>query len=138
MLEPRMLSEIVRTARIEYPIPYLSVVLGAIGVTCLTLTAFIHATAAAVATVLGGLAGLAAISLPVWAALSRPDLLRSERHSLMSRAFDVMLDKDASREARSKAGEIVEATLLADASGPRVPRPRIETRKTPTPEVEDE
>jgi len=112
--DPGSFREIVRTAKTEYPIPYLSAVLGALALSCLGLTADIPAAAAFAAGALGMLAGPAAIGLPVRAALRRPELLRSERHSLANRAFDVFLDPETSASAREQTGSVMNAFLAGE------------------------
>jgi len=134
--DPGAFREIARTVRIEYPIPYICVVLGALTLGCFALTAIMPAPIFWAACAICVLAGLGAIGLP-FAALRQPDLLRSERHVLMSRVMDIMSDKGASETARSKAGEIVEGTLIAGFSGPRVPRPRSAAGEKPEMENDD-
>ncbi len=114
--------EIAKGVRIEFAIPFVSVALGALTLGCFGLTAIIPEPAVLAACTIGTLAGLAAVGLPVWAALRRPELLRSERHILMSRAFDVMLDKGATKDARSQAAQIIQGALIADVAPVRVSR----------------
>lgn len=136
--DPGGFREIARTVRIEYPIPYICVALGALALACFALTIVVPPAISWLVAGMGAMALLGAVGLPVYAMVYRPELLRSERHSLMTRAFDVMLDKGATQDARSKAGQIVEGTLLAHANGPRLTHPPTPVRTTSNPEVEDE
>ncbi len=136
MSDPGNFREIVRTVRIEYPIPYVAVVLASFSLACLGITAILPAQMIWVAGTLSVLAGIGAIGLPVYAMLRRPELLRSEQHSLVSRAMDIMLDKSASEEARSKAGQIVEGAIVVPAV--KVAHKRIEDRTEPAVEDENE
>lgn len=123
MSDPGNFREIARTVRIDYPIPYVSVVLAALALGCFGWATIQTAPISWVTEGLGVFAGLAALALPIYAVLRRPDLLRSERHSLVSRAIDIMLDKQASQKARVQAGQIVESALLAEVSAEKVPHP---------------
>jgi hypothetical protein len=112
--DPGAFREIARSVRIEYPIPYVSVVLGALALACFGLTALIPSAAAWAAGGVRVLSGLAAIGLPVYAAIRRPDLLRSERHNVVSRAMDLLLDKELAQDTRYQMGRIVEGVLGGD------------------------
>jgi hypothetical protein len=128
MLEPRALREVVRTVSVQYPIPFLVACLLASSLFFFGLNAAFPDWALRAA---GGLALVCACGFAGYAILVRPDLLRSERYSLTNRAFDIMLDKQASRQSRLQAGQIVESTLLANAGAEKVPHPRTDGRTAP-------
>jgi hypothetical protein len=50
--------------------------------------------------------------LRVFAAVRRAELLRSERHSIVTRAIDMMRDKPASESTRRQAGKLLEGLML--------------------------
>lgn len=121
MSEPGYIREIVRTARVEYPIPYICVVLTALSVAALGLATYQPLPLAWVTEALAALAALGAIGLPIYAATRKPELLRSENYSVMTRAFDVLMDKTANPDARAVAGKVIEGTTSAIATAPKVP-----------------
>ena len=118
MTDPRTFREIVRTVTVSYPIPFLVALLVAAGLIAFGMSA---ATGNRVAWLTGG-AGLlmiaAACAIAIYAVLRRPDLLRSERHSLMTRAMDVLLDKDVSEGVRTRAGTLLDGL----AAQPDIPK----------------
>ncbi len=138
MLEPRAFVEVVRTVSVQYPIPFILACLLVFALLCFGGSAAATAPLSWMLAVTGCASAACALVLVIYATVWKTELLRSERHSLLSRAFDVMLDKRANRNARSKAGQIVEGFLLADATTSRVPRPPVEGGTTSSAEDENE
>ncbi len=125
MSDPGVVREIVRTARIEFPVPYICVVLVVLAMGGMGLASFQSTPLSWFSEGLGLLSGIAAIALPLYAAVRKPELLRSERHIMVSQAFTVLLDKDITQEARTQIGKIVDGVLLADAEEHKIARKQL-------------
>ena len=132
MTDPRTFREIVRTVTVSYPIPFLVALLVAAGVICLGMGAVGKNRVAWLAAGAGGVMIVAACAIAIYAVLRRPDLLRSERHSLMTRAIDILMDKDVSERARDRAGTLLDGLLAQEDIPKRALRGPAPSRLKPS------
>ena len=119
MIDPSGFREVIRTVSVQYPVPFVLALFLAFALACFGLAAAASPPISWVIGFAGAVAAACAAVLAFFAFFVRRELLRSEHHSLMSRAFDILLDKEAGDNARSHAGKIVEGQLL----------PPVDTRK---------
>jgi len=99
----RAFREAIRTVTVSYPIPFLVTVLLASAVLIFSLSALVGTgvlrwllAGCAIATM------LTALGIVVYGVGRRPELLRSERFTLLSRYFEVIGDSAMTPEARSQ------------------------------------
>jgi hypothetical protein len=116
-MDPRSFREAIRTATVTYPVPYVVSVLLLFSLLCfggsLTVTDALRWLLAGV----GVVAALGAMAAFAYSLVLKPELLRSERHSLLTRFFDVLGDSDMDAVARERVGH-----AILDAAEPRVPK----------------
>ena len=86
-MDPATFREIVRTVTVSYPIPFLFACLIAVLLFCFVGAAVVPAPLAWVFAATGVVSFLVAVGIAIFAVLRRPELLRSERHSLVSRVL---------------------------------------------------
>ncbi|MCX7383157.1 MAG: hypothetical protein NT133_17495 [Alphaproteobacteria bacterium] len=94
MLEPSGFREAIKTADVSHPIPFLFVVLLAFAVSCFGVAVLAGDLLRWVVAGAGVIAMTSAIGMAIFAMIARPELLRSERHSLVTRAIDILGDSD--------------------------------------------
>jgi len=114
-VDPRAFREAIRTVDVSYPIPYLVSVVLAFG---LALLAFACALGGAlrICLVLAALACAAyALALIAFTVLRKPELLRSERHTQISRLIEVVSDRDTAPDARGAARDAIR--FLSETKG---------------------
>ncbi len=133
MIEPRSFQEATRTVTVSYPIPFLVATLLAFWLGCFGGA---MATADALRWILtgsGALTTLAAVGLAAYAVLYKPDLLRSERYSLLNRYIELAGDNEMSTTGRAA----LDRTMLAflDEDVPKkaaiLPKVSLEWRSPP-------
>ena len=108
MIGDRTFREVIRTVTVSYPIPFLVVSLLAGGVALLGLYAAVQVWPVAFA---GILSVMSAIGLAAFAVLRRPELLRSERHTLQQRLLDMIGDVDVNPEVRATVGKALTSSV---------------------------
>ena len=94
MLEPSGFREAIKTADVAHPIPFLFVVLLGFSISCFGVAAVAGDLLRWVVAGVGVISAASAIGMAIFAMIARPELLRSERHSLITRAIDVLGDSD--------------------------------------------
>lgn len=109
--DQRAFREVVRTVTVDYPIPFLFASLLTFALGCFGLSAAAAAPISLLLAAAGVISTMSALVIVFYAILFRTDLLRSERHSLLTRAIDVMLDSDAPEAMRDRAGKIVDGLI---------------------------
>lgn len=108
MIDGGELRGIVRTIRIEYPVPYLTVILAVFSLASLGLSTTTPWPTSAASAAIGAMAGLGAVGLPIYAALFRRELLRSEKFSLAVRYIDALEDNEMDPDARERLGKVID------------------------------
>lgn len=108
MIGDRAFREAVRTVTVSYPIPFLAASAMTGGVVVLGLYAATQLWPLALA---GTLSVVSAIALAAYAVIWKPELLRSERHTLQQRLLDIIGDGDLNPEARMTIGKALTSTL---------------------------
>jgi len=78
---------------------------------------------------IGSLSAISGIGLAGFSVLRRPELLRSERHTLMTRYFDLLGDSDMPDGQRRSAGQLMSRYIGGDVSKKQVVRDLDETGK---------
>ena len=94
MLEPSGFREAIKTADVAHPIPFLFVVLLAFALACFGVAVAASDLLRWFVVGTGLVSAASAIAMALFAMVARPELLRSERHSLITRAIDVLEDSD--------------------------------------------
>jgi threonine/homoserine efflux transporter RhtA len=89
--------EIVRTVTVAYPIPFMFASLLAVLLFCFSGAAFVRESLVWVFAATGVASFTVAVGLAIFAIVRRPDLLRSERYSLVNRYIDVVGDDEMNR-----------------------------------------
>jgi hypothetical protein len=82
----------------------------------------------------GAVAALSAVGLAAYAVLYKPELLRSERYTLVSRYFDMLGDVEMNQSARDAAGR----TILSFAEENTAKKSSIRESKSGTYSHEDD
>lgn len=108
MAAPRTFREVVRTVTVSYPVPFVVACLVAAGLICFGLAATARDSLAWIIAGTGAITLLSACGMAAYAVLRRPDLLRSERFSLLNRYFDALSDSDIDKEVRDRIGRVIE------------------------------
>jgi hypothetical protein len=107
MIGSREFREAIRTVDVSYPIPFILTVLLAFAVVCFGLAVAASELLRWLFVAFGGMAALVAFGLAAFAVLARPGLLRSERHSLVTRYLELLGDSDMDTPARDSAERAV-------------------------------
>jgi hypothetical protein len=115
MIDPSGFREVVRTVTVHYPVPFVLALLSAFALACFGLAAIMASPLNVIAGLVGAFSGAGMVGLSAYVFLLRPELLRSEKHSLVSRAFDIFLDPETSNIAREQTGRVVDALLAGEA-----------------------
>ena len=107
MIDPSSFREAIRTVSVSYPIPFLFATLLAFAVCCMggavAATDVLRWLFAGVSVI----AALIAFALAIYAVLHKPELLRSEHYTLVSRYFDMLGDVEMPQSARDAAGRTI-------------------------------
>jgi len=106
-MDPRIFTEATKTASVSYPIPFILVTLLAFCLCCFGGAAFVSGVLLWVLIVAGCVTGLTGVALIVYAVFRRPELLRSERHSLAERYLDWANDPYLDDATRETAGKVI-------------------------------
>jgi hypothetical protein len=104
-MNPAAFREIVRTVTVSYPIPFMFACLIAVLLFCFSGAALLREPLSWVFAATGIASFTVAVGMAIFAIVRRPDLLRSERYSLVSRYIDMLDDGDmdqATRDAMAK------------------------------------
>jgi hypothetical protein len=106
-MDTRSFREAVRTVTVSYPVPFILAASLAFALTCLAGAVISSGGLRWLLAGVGTLAALNAMFLASYAVLWKPDLLRSERHSLLNRYLDVLEDSDTSKSTRDRFGRVI-------------------------------
>ena len=104
---PSAMREVIRTVTVSYPVPFMLAALLTFALGCFSLTAVIHGGIEWLIALVGGLAALMAFGLAGYAVLRKPELLRSERYSLLQRYIDVLGHSDMDAAAQERLGKLI-------------------------------
>lgn len=120
--------EVARSVTVSYPIPFLFASLLGFALSCFGMALVANGTLSTLLVGTGICGTIVSFGLATYAVVKRPELLRSERYSLMHRALDVIgnteLDAGARREVSSTMTD-----LLAE-NVPRRTSPRNDVSKS--------
>jgi hypothetical protein len=122
--------EIVRTVTVSYPVPFLFAGLLAVFFFCFPGAAIVHGPLSWLFAGAGMLALLVAIGTALFAITRRSDLLRSERHSVVSRVIDLLDDGDMDQPTRVAMAKTIDGFMAesvpkkAITRSPQPPRPK--------------
>ena len=108
-MDTRSFREIVRTVTVSYPIPFLFAGLIAVLLFCFTGAAVLQGPKSWVFAATGIVSFLVAVGIAIFAVMRKPDLLRSERYSLVSRYIDLVGDNEMNTTDRAA----LDRTMLA-------------------------
>lgn len=97
----RTAREVISWRQINYPVPYVLVILSVLCVAYLVIAMFAPASVQLVALVLGCGAFVIAAALLVVAVIFKPELLRSERHEQVMRLIDIVGDSEMAPAAQA-------------------------------------
>lgn len=125
-LTPGAMREVVRTVTVSYPVPFMLAALLTFALGCFGLAAAVHSGIAWLFGSIGGLASLMAFGFAGYAVLRKPELLRSERYSLLQRYIDVLDNSDMDAAAQERLGKLISGF----AEEPRPKRAVIRSRPT--------
>ena len=114
--------EIVRTVTVSYPVPFLFAGLLAVFFFSFTGAALLHEPMSWIFAAIGIIAFLVAAGLAVYGIVRRPELLRSERHSLVSRFIDLLDDGDMDQATRAAMAKTIDGFM--EESVPKKAMPR--------------
>ena len=117
MIDPRSFREAIRTATVTYPVPYVVSVLLLFSLLCFGGSLTVTDTLRWILAGVGVLAALSAMLAFGYALLVKPALLRSERHALLTRYFEVLGDSDMNATARERVSH-----AILDVVEPLVPK----------------
>ena len=131
-MNPSTFREIVRTVTVSYPLPFLFAGLIAVLLFCFSGVALVREPFAWIFAATGVVAFLVAAGLAIFAIVRRPDLLRSERYSLVNRYIDVVGDNEMNRTDRAALDRTMLAFLEED-----VPKKAVPSRGEPESGVRD-
>jgi len=120
-MTPSTFREIVRTVTVSYPIPFMFAVLIAVLLFCFSGAAIVREPLAWIFAATGVTAFIVAVGVAIFAIVRRPDLLRSERYSLVNRYIDVVGDNEMNRPDRAGLDRTVLAFLEEDVPKKAVP-----------------
>lgn len=118
--------EIIRTVTVSYPVPFMVASFLAVFFFCFTGAAIVHAPLNWLFAATGLVAFLAAVGIAIYAITRRSDLLRSERHSLVSRVIDLLDDGDMDQATRAAMAKTIDGFMgesVPKKAIPRSPRP---------------
>src|SRR4051812_41280078 len=107
MMEPSGFREVVRTATVTYPIPFISALCFAFTALTLVLAIIADSPLRWVILAFGGVSMTFAGSLIAWTASRRPGLLRSERDQFAHRVLDLIGDSDLTPQTIDELGRLV-------------------------------
>jgi len=107
-MNPSAFREIVRTVTVSYPIPFMFACLIAVLLFCFSGAAFVRESLVWVFAATGVASFLVAVGLAIFAIMRRPDLLRSERYSLVSRYIDMLDDGDMDQATRDAMARTID------------------------------
>lgn len=116
MMDTRSFREIVRTVTVSYPIPFLFAGLIAVLLFCFTGAAVLQGPKSWVFAATGIVSFLVAIGIAIFAVMRKPDLLRSERYSLVSRCIDLVGNNEMSTTDRAGLDRTMLAFLDEDVA----------------------
>ena len=125
-LPPGAMREVIRTVTVSYPVPFMLAALLTFALGCFGLSAAAHDGLAWLLGAIGGLASLIAFGLAGYAVLRKPELLRSERYSLMHRYMDVLDNSDMDAATQERLGQMISGF----AEEPRPKKAVTRTRPT--------
>ena len=126
MIEPRSFREATRTVTVSYPIPFLVATLLAFSLGCFGGALATSAALRWALTGTGALTTLAAVGFAADAVLHKPDLLRSERYSVLNRYIDLVGDNEMSTTDRATLDRTMLAFLDED-----VPKKAVSSQDEP-------
>lgn len=113
-LDPLTAREGLRTARevisgrqVSYPVLYLAIVLGCLVVACLIVANFATGTVRVVDWGVAVTMAVALVVMLIYAIGFRRDLLRSERHELITRLIDIAGDKETAPAFRDRISNTI-------------------------------
>jgi hypothetical protein len=125
-LTPGAMREVVRTVTVSYPVPFMLAALLTFALGCFGLAAAVQGEIAWLFGSIGGLASLIAFGFGGYAVLRKPELLRSERYSLMQRYMDVLDNSDMDAAAQERLGKLISGF----AEEPRPKKALVRSRPT--------
>lgn len=128
MIGPREFREAIRTVNVSYPIPFMLAGLLAFSMFCFALATAVSEPLSWVVVGTGVASATCAILLAAFSVLRRPELLRSERHTLTSRYFDLLGDSDMSEDQRESAERALLGYMGGNVSKKQVVRDAEERR----------
>jgi hypothetical protein len=117
--------EIVRTVTVSYPISFIFAGLLAVFFFSFTGAAVLHEPMNWIFAAAGIFAVLVAVGIVIFGIVRRPDLLRSERHSLATRVMDMLDDGDMDPATRAAMAKTIDGFMeegVPKKSLPRSPR----------------
>jgi hypothetical protein len=106
-MDTRAFREATRTVSVSYPAPFLVVAFLAFSLVCLCLAVIAHGWLVLVLTGLGAFVAACGVGLGCYALLRRPDLLRSERYSLVTRFIEFVGNHDLDPSLREQLGHTI-------------------------------
>jgi hypothetical protein len=110
-MDTRSFREIVRTVTVSYPIPFLFALLIAVLLFCFTGAAVLQGPKSWVFAATGIVSFLVAVGIAIYAVMRKPDLLRSERYSLVNRYIDLLEDGDMDQTTRDAAAKTIDGYM---------------------------
>ena len=106
-MDARLFQEAIRTATVTYPIPFVFSILLLFAVLCFGGSLLAQPGLMILLASIGSLSTVSAIALVAYAALAKPELLRSERHVLSMRMAHILGDKDMDPTTRDRISHAV-------------------------------
>lgn len=110
-MDTRSFREIVRTVTVSYPIPFRFALLIAVLLFCFTGAAVLQGPKSWVFAATGIVSFLVAVGIAIYAVMRKPDLLRSERYSLVNRYIDLLEDGDMDQTTRDAAAKTIDGYM---------------------------
>jgi hypothetical protein len=107
-MDMRIFWGAIRSVKVSYPVPFIFAASLAFTLLCIAASAFAKGPIAWLIIGIGAFVAVNATLLVSYAALFKPDLLRSEHYQVANRYFDIFLeDSDMTELTHDRLGKVV-------------------------------